>query len=551
MFNLIKEEDYEVLAGSNFAKNAMFYKDMLAFCNAFDEVTSDPSKLPNFCFLHTKELCLEGICLLIKMYATEFKLETIKLSLEYLKILYYAVASYSKDGKTVNKDDIIAEFEQYRKASIDFCNEHKEEITSQENEHKEKIEKHKEMLKKSDVKKTTAKTFNALYIIMFVFSFMGLAFPALCAIYETFSTGVLWGMSIGILVVGISISYALKFVSKKLARAADDMAYEAQVFKKGIEEDEQKIKNLKDQYNKILCEKYEYKWYFTAIFSHYGTTLPVDEILRRAKMYRLLTYNVVHDVKNLFRSQQEEIDELVAEIENLSYTADYQAEFADIYKRIMNQDWLYFNQQVRLHYIKKFTDICEKSHVWKLEYNDDEIDPFEVDVRGLSRENVAFLKASDRKFVTAKLIDFMQTSYVKNLRELEFTGNYTAESLKTLKSNYLRTFYIHEVMQVESNGSFAISDVNLEEAERIPTYISLKFRLIENAVGLGNSDARVIRQMAENMFGNEDDGETEISETFSAIDIEYPETDCDSCEIQEDQVVYHVNGKQVIGHKIN
>ena len=268
-------------------------------------------------------------------------------------------------------------------------------------------------------------------------------------------------------------------------------------------------------------------------------------------MYRLLTYNVVHDVKNLFRSQQEEIDELVAEIENLSYTADYQAEFADIYKRIMNQDWLYFNQQVRLHYIKKFTDICEKSHVWKLEYNDDEIDPFEVDVRGLSRENVAFLKASDRKFVTAKLIDFMQTSYVKNLRELEFTGNYTAESLKTLKSNYLRTFYIHEVMQVESNGSFAISDVNLEEAERIPTYISLKFRLIENAVGLGNSDARVIRQMAENMFGNEDDGETEISETFSAIDIEYPETDCDSCEIQEDQVVYHVNGKQVIGHKIN
>ena len=202
-------------------------------------------------------------------------------------------------------------------------------------------------------------------------------------------------------------------------------------------------------------------------------------------------------------------------------------------------------------YIKKFTDICEKSHVWKLEYNDDEIDPFEVDVRGLSRENVAFLKASDRKFVTAKLIDFMQTSYVKNLRELEFTGNYTAESLKTLKSNYLRTFYIHEVMQVESNGSFAISDVNLEEAERIPTYISLKFRLIENAVGLGNSDARVIRQMAENMFGNEDDGETEISETFSAIDIEYPETDCDSCEIQEDQVVYHVNGKQVIGHKIN
>ena len=551
MFHLIKEEDYEVLAGSNFAKNAMFYKDMLAFCYAFEEITKDTSKLPNFCFLHTKELCLEGICLLVKMYATEFKLETIKLSLEYLKILYYAIASYSKDKKTVNRQDIIEEFEEYRKASVDFCNEHKEEVANQEQLHKEKLEKHKEMLKKSDGKKSTSKVFNALYIIMFVFSFMSLAFPALCAIYETFTTGVLWGISIGLLVVGISVAYTFRFISKKYARKADDMAYEAQVFKKGIETDEQNIKNLKDQYNKILCEKYEYKWYFTAIFSRYGSTLSTSEILSRANMYKLLTYNVVHDVKNLFRSQQEEIDEIVAEIENLSYSADYQAEFADIYMRITNQDWLYYNQQVRLHFIKKFTDICEKSHVWKLEFNDDEVDPFEVDVRGLSRENVAFLKSNDRKFVTAKLIDFMQTSYVKNLRDLEFTGNYTAESLKTLKSNYLKSFFIHDVMSAESNGTFAISEVDLEEAERIPTYINLKFRLIENAVGLGNSDARVIRQMAEAMFGDEDDGEMELSETFSAIDIEYPDTDCDSCEIQQDQVVYNVNGKKVVGHKIN
>ena len=310
MFKLLKAEDKLFLDNANFVKNAVFYKDMLYFYDAYDGILKRKEMLPNFCYVKKNELCLEGICLLIKMYATEFKLETIKLSLEYLKILYYAVASYSKDRKTVNKDDIIAEFEEYRKASIDFCNEHKEEVAEQEKIHKEKLEQHKEKIKKSDNKKTTSKVFNALYIIMFVFAFVGLAFPALCAIYKTFSTGVLWGMSIGILVVGISISYTLRFISKKFARTADDIAYEAQVFKKGIEEDEQKIKSLKDQYNKILCEKYEYKWYFTAIFSHYGTTLPVDEILRRAKMYKLLTYNVVHDVKNLFRSQQEEIEAL-------------------------------------------------------------------------------------------------------------------------------------------------------------------------------------------------------------------------------------------------
>ena len=31
-----------------------------------------------------------------------------------------------------------------------------------------------------------------------------------------------------------------------MARNADDMSYEAQVFKKGVEEDEQKIKSLKE-----------------------------------------------------------------------------------------------------------------------------------------------------------------------------------------------------------------------------------------------------------------------------------------------------------------
>ena len=119
----------------------------------------------------------------------------------------------------------------------------------------------------------------------------------------------------------------------------------------------------------------------------------------------------------------------------------------------------------------------------------------------------------------------MQTNYAKNLRELEFTGNYTAESLKNLKSNYLKSFYVHDVMSAESKGTFAMSMVDLEEAERIPTYINLKLRLIENAVGLGNSDARVIRQMAESMFGSDDESEPEISETFSVIDIEYPDTD--------------------------
>lgn len=549
MFNLIKEEDYDVLADSNFAKNAIFYKDMIAFCNAFEVLTEKKEELPNFCFLHTKELCLEGLCLLMKMYATEFKFETIKLSLEYMKILYYAVASYSEDRKTVDKEKLINEFSQYREASYSYCKKHKDEVELKEKELAKKEEVHENMLKKSRSKSVTGKLFNALYVIMFVMSFMALIVPATCAMYGKFSKTTLWIMSISIITVGLLITSLFRVLSKKISNRANDISYEAQVYKKGLDVEFAELKELRDQYNKIMCEKYEYKMFFSEIFAHFGYTLTGDDIVRKSKSYKLLTYNVVHDVKNLFKTQQEEIEEFINEIESISPSSDYQQRFADVYAKALAQDWMYYNAQVRLHFIKKFADVCEKKLFWKLVYNEEEIDPFGIDVRALSRENIVYLKSKDRKFVTSKLIDFMKTSYAKGLKDLEFTGTYNVEVLKNLKSNYLRNFYNYDVVNAKLNG-IEISDEWLEETERIPTYISMKLRLIENAVGLGNSDARVIRQMAESMFGSEVDEVVERSETFSSVNIEYPDTDCDSYEDLGDRIVYHVKGKTIVGYKV-
>lgn len=550
MFRLLKKEDYDVLANSNFAKNAMFYKDMIAFYHAFKEMCEHKEYLPNFCFLHTKELCLEGMCLLMRMYATEFKFETIKLSLEYLKILYYAIASYSEDGETVDYEVIAKEFEEYRVASIKYCNQHKNEVLSDEKAYSKKQEQYNAKMKVCSKKHIVGNLFNSLHIILFVMSFVSLAFPALCAVYGDFSKGFLWGLSIGILVVGLSVSYLFRFLSKKKYGEENDLSYEAQVLKKGMDSDFESLKSVKDQYNRILCEKYEYSMYFVELFSRYGETIPVKDVLLKSMAYKLLTYNVVHDVKNLFISQQEEIEEIISEIEAISPAATYQKEFADVYSKIVKQDWLYYNAQVRLHFVKKFADVSEKNHFWKLVFNDEEVDPFGVDVRALSRENIAYLKSSDRKFVTSKLIEFMQTSYAKNLKDLEFTGSYNAESLKNLKSNYLRNFYDHKLLKEKSGGTFIISEEDIAEAEKIPTYINMKLRLVENAVGLGNSDAKVIRQMAELMFGQEDDGANGPSETFSVVDIEYPETDCESFEDLGDKIVYNVNGKKVVGYKV-
>lgn len=549
MFNLIKEEDYDVLANSNFAKNAIFYKDMIAFCNAFEVLTENKEELPNFCFLHTKELCLEGLCLLMKMYATEFKFETIKLSLEYMKILYYAVASYSEDRKTVDKEKLIEEFSEYRAASYDYCKKHKQEVEEKELSLAKKEEVHEDMLKKSKSKNVTGKLFNALYIIMFVMTFMALVVPATCAMYGKFSKTTLWIMSIAIIIVGLLITMLFRLLSKKISGRANDISYEAQVYKKGLDTEIAELKELRDQYNKIMCEKYEYKMFFSELFSEFGRTLSGKDIIKKAGSYKLLTYNVIHDVKNLFKTQQEEIEEVISEVESISPSSDYQQKFADVYTKIQSQDWMYYNAQTRLHFIKKFADVCEKNFFWKLIYNEEEIDPFGIDVRALSRENIVYLKSKDRKFVTSKLIDFMKTSYAKNLKDLEFSGTYNVETLKNLKSNYLRSFYNYDLINAKLNG-VEISDEWIEEAERIPTYINMKLRLIENAVGLGNSDARVIRQMAESMFGNDVEEVVERSETFSSIDIEYPDTDCDKFEDLGDRIVYYVKGKKIVGYKV-
>ena len=81
MFQIIKSEDSKVLSSSGFVKNAIFYKDMFAFYDAYEKLTTDFKKsLPNFCFEKKKEFCLEGLCLAMKMYASELGFETVKLT---------------------------------------------------------------------------------------------------------------------------------------------------------------------------------------------------------------------------------------------------------------------------------------------------------------------------------------------------------------------------------------------------------------------------------------------------------------------------------------
>ena len=48
MFSLIKSDDKKVMANSRFVKNAVFYKDLFAFFEAYEKLMAeDKKKLPN------------------------------------------------------------------------------------------------------------------------------------------------------------------------------------------------------------------------------------------------------------------------------------------------------------------------------------------------------------------------------------------------------------------------------------------------------------------------------------------------------------------------
>ena len=163
MFQLIKSDDSKVLSSSRFVKNATFYKDMFAFFDAYEKLTTDhKNSLPNFCFVKKKEFCLEGLCLTMKMYASELGFETIKLTADYLRVLYYTICAYSANGKSVDRKVIELEFEEYKKASKQIVEDSAKEIADLETAYKTKKQKFDEGSNKYARKLVGSHIFNVL-----------------------------------------------------------------------------------------------------------------------------------------------------------------------------------------------------------------------------------------------------------------------------------------------------------------------------------------------------------------------------------------------------
>ena len=292
MFGLLKEEDKNVLGGTNFYKNAIFYKDLLCFCDAYQKIIENRDNLPNFCYLHDGKLCLEGICLFIKMYATEFKFETLKLTLDYLKILYYAAASYADEEGIVDQEIIIEEFNTYRDVSIDMCNKSREELVQKEKERNTENGKIDVFHQKNKGQKVLSTIFSVLSPIFLAFSIVSFILSMIILIWVSAQNAFfLISLITAVLCAGVSVLF--KIIGKVLLRKSDDLAYQAQVERKNKDEQSGDIKQLQDKYNKLICEKYEYKMCFFEVLSKYSKVLDFKKVLDKARQYKILSYNMI------------------------------------------------------------------------------------------------------------------------------------------------------------------------------------------------------------------------------------------------------------------
>ena len=554
MFILLNQNDKNVLKGSNFVKNAIFYKDMLSFYNAYTLIMEHKEQLPNFCFLKDDEICLEGVCLLMKMYATEFKFETLKLTLDYLKILYFAIASYAEED-SVEIGVLVSEFDEYRLASEKYCDEQKASVIAQSGELK-KAEKQVQVKSKKIISmESWSKGLKISAWVLLVLSILSITFPILIVSKATTNVVELW-VSIAGTMLGFALVVICLITSRKLKIHAEDLAFSVQNDKKELNLKAEEFNKVQAQFHRVFCEKYEYSMYFSELFSKFVDELSIDEILNKAGEYKLLSYNVIYDINRLFKSQQKEIDLMISEIESISRTSDYHNEFVDLYSRIVAQDWMYYNPEVRYHFLKKFTDIAEREHCWKLDIDGNKVNPFDVDVKGLSREKIAFAENENMKLISSTLSDFIKTSYFRNFEDLNFNAEYSTELFKKVKSNYLMHFYNADVLECEkavfydskNNRKIPLQKEPLSQVAKIPTLVGMKLKLIEKSTGLGNSDAKVIKTIASSIFTDF------IDDTFESValreeDIDYPKFTASKVENFDDRIEYTVGDRKIIGYK--
>lgn len=557
MLKLLKKNDNLVMSNSRFVKNATFYKDCFALYDLFENLqNSDKSLLPNYCLVNG-QYCLEGFCLIAKNYASELGFETMKLSLDYLRVLYYSIACFADENGDIDKSLIVSEFNEYKKASVTASENMKESVVMKKDKY-EKNKKEYEIASNKYAKNLVlSKVYDVFAVFFLVFAFMSAMVPFSFYFVSKLSlTTAIISASI-LLVLGVALSFVFKTLDKNADIKSNDIAYSMQQLKKNRDASFVEFSREKDKINKILSEKYEYETNFSLTLSKFVKNLSFNEVLEKASEYNLLSYNFKHDIEKLFVNEEKEVAGLVYDIASLGKVFSNQ-DFEEIYKKIKSQDWLEYNNEVRFALVKKVIERAEKTNEWQISYNGEMIKPLGFDVKKMAKENIAYLKNENDLFVSSSLDKFLETKYVKNLQQFEIKNKTNNDELKNIKIEYLSHFFNYDDLKDMNNlfydkkiaDGVEIDKSIQERTQKIPSFIELKIKYLENKLKLGNSDSSVINQISDIIFNREEQREEKV--VIRSSDIIYPETECETVEnIDEYRVRYIDKDNSFIGYKIS
>ena len=504
MAHLINRNDKDVIASGSFVKNAVFYKDMLAFYDAYKNLMeTSVSKLPSFCY-KKGTYYLEGICLLFRSYSSELGFESVKLSLDYLKVIYYTIASYSEDGELPEKELLVNEFNVYKNASAELAvsvNAELKQTKDKFDEAKKEFDKETGLHAKHLISARLCEGFSIFLLVLTVIvAMLGFTFHFMDKF--TFNQATIWSLSV--LAVGFSLFGALKYSAKKHQTKSNGVSYEIQAKKKKKDDAEIEYLTVFERANKINSEKYEYNSNFFEELRKYVNVLSFKEIIERASDYKMLSYNMKLDLENLFSSQEQEIKEIIEVIGGVTNPENANRDFEKIYSEICEKDWLYYNNEVRFEFIKRMADVSEFTYNYSVMHKGKKINPFEISVKALSKEPIVYLKSRDDLFISATLDKFLNTRYIRNTKTLELKGLKSSDALKRVKMEFASHFFDYEntikynnlFYETKIQDGVKIPEDIIENNRKVPTYVYMKLKLMETKLKMGNSDASTISQLA-------------------------------------------------------
>lgn len=506
MVELICESDSNLIKNSNFVKNASLYKDMFAFYDAYCAlVNANSSGNLNCCKNNSGELCLEGVCLFMHNHAAELGFDSLSLNLDYLKVIYYTLAGYSSDGKTMPSRDVLErEFNEYNGSGANTKEKYQSEYNKKSDSYKKSKGVYDAEIDKYSHKIVAAKVLEGMSVSLIVVFFM-LAMLMFTFYYVgKFSLALAITTSAMFVIVGFAVFFMLRYFARRMSMVAHDIAYDLQTKKKNKNNDYQVLNVAKRRLSKVISEKYEFE-------HNLNRELFLQNIDYAALFEMENKSNGNVDFEKVLISHNYEINSILLKLDKLNNDAKSHAQLNSIYQEVVSKQWLYNSNAVRYEFLKKMVEASNKNRGYKVSVNGVDSDPFGVDVKKIAKQKIAYLKSSDELFVSTVADRLLELGVIKSDRELQLATAADSDNLYNIKSEYIKHFYDYAKLSNYNNlfygktfnENLKVPQELLQNNSRVPYFVEMSLKLMEHRLGLENSNSATIKSLATAIKGYE------------------------------------------------